>query len=96
MNLEERKHPGRNFIRKLLDHFYIHGPHGRHACLVHEPLGMSADVLVRMSPRQAMTLEDMKPGIRQLLIALDFLHSECHIIHTGIIRIPLKELMFLA
>ena len=57
---------------------------------------MSADFLVRMSPRQAMTLEDMKPGIRQLLIALDFLHSECHIIHTGIIRIPLKELMLLA
>lgn len=81
----ETRHPGRNFVRKLLDHFYIQGPHGPHICLVHEPLGMSADFLVKMSPGQTMTLDDMKPGIRQLLVALDFLHSECHIIHTGII-----------
>ncbi|KAJ9213843.1 hypothetical protein DTO166G4_4622 [Paecilomyces variotii] len=90
MNLKETKHPGRNFIRKLLDHFYIQGPHGRHICLVHEPLGMSADLLVKMSPGQAMTLDQMKPGIRQLLIALDFLHSECHIIHTDL---QLKNLL---
>lgn len=51
--------------------------------LFHEPLGISADILVKMSPGQAMSLDDMKPGIRQLLIALDYLHSECHIIHTG-------------
>ncbi|KAB8259967.1 kinase-like protein [Aspergillus pseudonomiae] len=82
MNLEESKHPGRSFIRKLLDHFYIQGSYGSHVCLVHDPLGTSADLLVKMSPGQAMTLDTMKPGIRQLLIALDFLHSQCHIIHT--------------
>lgn len=79
----ETKHPGRNFIRQLIDHFFIQGPHGRHICLVHEPLGTSADVLVKMSPGHVMTLDDMKPAIRQLLVALDFLHSECHIIRTG-------------
>lgn len=83
MDFERSKHPGRDFVRKLLDHFDIQGPHGRHICLVHEPLGTSADFLVKMSPKQAMTLDDMKPGIRQLLVALDFLHSECHVIHTG-------------
>ncbi|KAJ5121529.1 kinase-like domain-containing protein [Penicillium bovifimosum] len=90
MNLVETKHPGRHFIRKLLDHFYIQGPHGRHICLVHEPLGMSADALLKMSPGHVMTLDDMKPGIRQLLVALDFLHSECHIIHTDL---QLKNLL---
>lgn len=84
MNLVGATHPGRNFICRLLDHFYIQGPHGRHVCLVHAPLGTSADVLVKMSPGRVMTLDDMKPGIRQLLIALDYLHSECHVIHTGI------------
>ncbi|PIG79648.1 hypothetical protein AARAC_001471 [Aspergillus arachidicola] len=78
------KHPGRNVICKLLDHFDIQGPHGRHVCLVHQPLGTNADVLVKMSPGHAMILDDMKPGIRQLLVALDFLHSECHIIHTDL------------
>ncbi|EIT81326.1 hypothetical protein AO1008_10663 [Aspergillus oryzae 100-8] len=76
MNEVETNYPGRNFIRKLLDHFDIEGPHGRHVCLVHEPHGTSADFLVKMFPGHAMTLDDMKPGIRQLLIALDFLHSE--------------------
>ncbi|CAG8890463.1 unnamed protein product [Penicillium egyptiacum] len=79
MNLEETKHRGRNFIRKLLAHFYIQGPHVHHVCLVHEPLGTSADLLVKMSPGQAMTLDDLKPPMRQLFIALDYLHSECHI-----------------
>ncbi|KAH2288675.1 hypothetical protein KXW29_001840 [Aspergillus fumigatus] len=90
INQVETNHPGRNFIRKLRDHFYIQGPHGRHVCLVHEPLGTSADVLVKMSPGHVMTLDDMKPAIRQLLVALDFLHSECQIIHTDI---QLKSLL---
>ncbi|KAH1722133.1 hypothetical protein KXX60_008495 [Aspergillus fumigatus] len=90
INQVETNHPGRNFIRKLRDHFYIQGPHGRHVCLVHEPLGTSADVLVKMSPGHVMTLDDMKPAIRQLLVALDFLHSECQIIHTDI---QLKNLL---
>ncbi|KAL1848590.1 hypothetical protein Plec18170_007899 [Paecilomyces lecythidis] len=51
---------------------------------------MSADLLVKLSHRQAMTLDDMKPGIRQLLVALDFLHSESHIIHTDL---QLKNLL---
>ncbi|OJJ49864.1 hypothetical protein ASPZODRAFT_59299 [Penicilliopsis zonata CBS 506.65] len=81
----ETRHPGRNLIRKLLDHFYIQGPHGRHVCLVHEPLGTSADLLVKTFPGQTMTLDDMKPGIRQILVALDYLHSECHVIHTDLL-----------
>lgn len=44
---------------------------------------MTADFLVRMAPRNEKTLNFMKPAIRQLLVAMDFLHSECHIIHTG-------------
>lgn len=63
MNLVGATHPGRHFIRRLLDHFCIRGPHGRHVCLVHEPLGTSADVLMKMSPGRVMTLDDMKPGI---------------------------------
>ena len=94
MNLVETKHPGREFIRKLLDHFYIQGPHGRHVCLVHEPLGTSTDILVKLSPGNKMTLDAMKPAIRQLLVALDFLHSECHIIHTGnMLNYPMKILI---
>ncbi|KAJ0417398.1 kinase-like domain-containing protein [Aspergillus carlsbadensis] len=78
-------------MKSLLDHFYVHGPDGRHVCLVHEPLGTTVDVLLMLSPGRVMTLDVMKPGIRQLLIALDFLHSECGIIHTDL---QLKNLLF--
>lgn len=83
MDSVQTDHPGKRFIRKLLDHFIIEGPHGRHICLVHEPLGINANELLRWIPGQAMTLEEMKPCIRQLLIILDFMHSVSHIVHTG-------------
>ncbi|RAL00799.1 kinase-like protein [Aspergillus ibericus CBS 121593] len=85
MNAVEAHHPGKGFVRKLLDHFTIAGPHGPHVCLVHEPLGMSADALLqKYIPGKAMTLEEMKPCIRQLLICLDFLHSAAQIVHTDL------------
>ncbi|KAJ5595509.1 uncharacterized protein N7459_001717 [Penicillium hispanicum] len=66
----ETHHPGRKFIRKMLGHFFVDGPHGRHICLVHEPLGMNATELLEYIPGRIMTLEDMKPAIRQLLAAV--------------------------
>lgn len=84
INAVEVEHPGSDFIRKLFDHFTITGPHGPHVCLVHDPMGMSADTLLqKYIPGNAMTLKEMKSCIRQLLIALDFLHSFAHIVHTG-------------
>lgn len=83
MDSVETKHPGTRFMRKLLGHFSIEGPRGRHVCLIHEPLGISANELLKKLPGQVITLEGMKPCIRQLLIVLDFLHSESHVIHTG-------------
>ncbi|KAE8151468.1 U4/U6 small nuclear ribonucleo protein PRP4 [Aspergillus avenaceus] len=90
INSVETDHPGRKFIRKLLGHFFVDGPHGRHICLVHQPLGINATDLLRKIPGRAMTLEDMKPAIRQLLGVLDFLHSVARVIHTDI---QLKNLL---
>lgn len=83
-------HPGTRFIRKLLGHFFIEGPNGRHIRLIHDPLGISANELLKGLPGQVMTLESMKPCIRQLLIVLDFLHSESHVIHTGNVLLLLR------
>ncbi|UCK59335.1 hypothetical protein AFCA_002153 [Aspergillus flavus] len=91
----ETDHPGRKFIRKMLGYFYVQGPSGRHICLVHEPLGMNANELLRHIPGRTMTLESMKPAIRQLLGVLDFLHSVARLIHTGTSKkdIQLKNLL---
>ncbi|PGH07918.1 CMGC/SRPK protein kinase [Helicocarpus griseus UAMH5409] len=91
MNSVQTNHPGTRFIRKLFDHFSVEGPHGLHTCLVLEPLGISASDLMKYIPGQAMTLEDLKPCIRQLLIVLDFLHSLSQVVHTG--DLQLKNLL---
>ncbi|GAB1201152.1 hypothetical protein APSETT444_010539 [Aspergillus pseudonomiae] len=64
INSVETDHPGRRFIRKLLNHFTIAGPHGQHICLVHEPLGISASEVMKWMPGQVMSLEDLKPYIQ--------------------------------
>lgn len=84
MNSIEAARPGKRFVRKLLNHFSIRGPHGQHVCLVHEVLGMSSNELMKWLPRQAMSLSDMKPCIRQLLAIPDFLHNVAGVVHTGI------------
>ncbi|OGM43262.1 hypothetical protein ABOM_008629 [Aspergillus bombycis] len=68
INSVESDHPGKRFIRKLLNYFTIVGPHGQHLCLVHEPLGISASKLIKWMPGRVMSLEDLKPCIRQYSI----------------------------
>ncbi|PLB37031.1 uncharacterized protein BDW47DRAFT_118327 [Aspergillus candidus] len=58
--------------------------------LNHSPLGISSSKPMQWIPGQAMTLEDLKPCIRQLLVILDFLHSEANVIHTDL---QLKNLL---
>ncbi|KAL3475675.1 kinase-like domain-containing protein [Aspergillus californicus] len=77
-------HPGSALVRTMIEEFEIAGPRGNHQCIVHEPL------LTRLLHFQA-TLnpkslpEDLLKGaLQQLLLALDYLHSEAHVIHTDI------------
>lgn len=70
------KHPGRNAIRSLLDAFHIDGPsEDKHQCLVYPPLFESVWEFLHRNPVQRLP----KP-----VLALDYLHTECQIIHTGI------------
>ncbi|EFW16404.1 hypothetical protein D8B26_005743 [Coccidioides posadasii str. Silveira] len=78
------RHPGCRFVRKLLTSFDIQGPHGKHLCVVHQALGMSMDQLLRFFPRRSIPMDSMKRCLRQLLITLDFLHTEAGIIHTDL------------
>ncbi|OJJ46497.1 hypothetical protein ASPZODRAFT_66697 [Penicilliopsis zonata CBS 506.65] len=86
----ETDHPGKKYVRSLVDHFYVDGSQHRHLCLVHKPLGINASELLQFRSENKMTLEDMKPAIRQLLGAVDYLHSIAHLIHTDI---QLKNLL---
>lgn len=85
LNQIHSNHAGRRCLRKLLDSFEVTGPHGRHLCLVHQPLGMSLydlQIRARLNDKY-ITKEILRPSMRQLLAALDYLHRDAHVIHTG-------------
>lgn len=83
INALSSDHQGRHRIRSLLDSFEVQGPHGRHICLVHEPLGISFEEL-RDFPADRMFDEDMiRQTFRPILQGFEFLHEEVKVIHTG-------------
>ncbi len=79
----QSQHPGRNCIRNALDTFTIQGPNGEHQCLVHEPMLENTQELLRRNPSHRFTEDLLKIYLQHLLLALDYLHTEAHLIHTG-------------
>ena len=81
-NLSSR-HPGRQHVLKLLDQFETDSPASRHLCLVTEVLACTLWDLDNVQGHGRYPLPLVKHVTRQLLQALDFLHSECGVMHTG-------------
>lgn len=82
-------HPGKQDIRFVLDAFEVSSPGGhRHTCLIHEPLATSLHELMGAFPDRSLPEELLKTALRQVLIALHFLHSEARLIHTGSFNDP--------
>lgn len=77
------QHEGRHFVRQLLDSFEIEGPHGKHICLIHQPLGISLGELNGLTPDGLFGVDLIRQTLRYVLVGLEFLHKEAHVIHTG-------------
>lgn len=82
---------------RLLDHFDHSGPHGRHVCMVFEVLGDNLLALIRAYNHRGIPMPVVRHLAHQILVALDFLHTTCGIIHTDLkpenvmMKEPLKE-----
>ncbi|PLB37392.1 putative protein kinase [Aspergillus candidus] len=76
-------HPGQSLIRELYDSFDIQGPVGRYHHFVLQPMHMTLLEMMRLNPRP-FDLPLLKMTVKRLLLALDFLHTDAEIIHTGI------------
>jgi len=80
----QSRHRGRDHVRKLLTSFEVQGPHGRHICLVHQPLGISLEELKDTYADDGVLEADaVREIFRHVIIGLQFLHEEAHVIHTG-------------
>lgn len=77
------QHQGSRFVRTVLDSFEISGPHGMHVCLVYEPMRETLSLFQRRFKDGRFPSLLLKACIRLLLMGLDYLHSECQMVHTG-------------
>lgn len=78
----ESAHSGQSLVRELYDAFELDGPAGKHQCLVQQPMHMTVLELMRLNPKP-FNLPLLKITLRRVLSALDFLHTEAQVVHTG-------------
>ena len=80
---DKSDHYGRLRIRVPEDHFKLQGPHGCHGVFYQQALGMSPREMQNLSPTGVFEHHHAQGALNQALPALEFLHSEANITHTG-------------
>lgn len=81
-------HAGAKLVRKALDSFQIASEKGTFGCLVHSPLGMSMHEFHTQLRAKVLPENIVKLTLMHLLLAVDYLHMEAGIVHTGTTSIP--------
>ncbi|TAQ91348.1 hypothetical protein B7494_g365 [Chlorociboria aeruginascens] len=77
-------HKGLPYVQLLMDEFEIRGPNGTHICLVFEPMRETLSHFQSRLKGQRFTLELMKMYLVCILNGLDYLHSECRVVHADL------------
>ncbi|RDX54013.1 hypothetical protein OH76DRAFT_1341778 [Lentinus brumalis] len=69
------RHPGREHVVEAERFFITDSKYGSHIRFVNRPFAVSLFPFMRIWPRRVMPLHGAKFVIKQLLLALDYLHS---------------------
>jgi serine/threonine-protein kinase SRPK3 len=75
---------GRNYVAQLLDHFTHRGPNGTHICMAFEVLGENLLSVIKRYKHRGIPTNIVKQITKQVLLGLEYLHTECNIIHTDL------------
>ncbi len=79
-----QSHPGRCHVVGLVDNFRHIGPNGSHVCMVFEVLGENLLGLIKRYQHRGVPQHIVKQVAKQVLLGLDYLHTECRVIHTDL------------
>ncbi|KGO69471.1 hypothetical protein PITC_014260 [Penicillium italicum] len=80
----DTSHPGYAHVRTALDAFTIPHQGSEHHCLVQKPMWGSFRDLMYRDPAHRLSEDLLKSGLKQIFLALDYLHIECQLVHTDI------------
>ncbi|KAL3481252.1 kinase-like domain-containing protein [Aspergillus californicus] len=74
---------GGKYVRLVLDSFQVTGPHGVHPRLLYAPAGIDIRDFMRCLEGDTLPEDILRPTLRFLLVALEYLHR-ADIIHTDV------------
>lgn len=85
LNNIDSSHTGSMLVRRAIDDFQINSTDEiyTYQCLVHPPLAMSICELRNRITEKVLPEDLLKPTLVHILLALDFLHTEAKVVHTG-------------
>lgn len=78
------RHEGWHFVRKLVDSFVVDGEREKHQCLVFDPLREPLWLYCRRFTGAVIPPQILKIIVQMVLQGLDYLHTECHVIHADL------------
>lgn len=78
----------------MVDSFDVAGPNGTHFCLVFEPMRETLSLFQSRLKQKRFTLELMKIYVVCLLNGLDYLHSECRVVHAGELKVASYSMIY--
>jgi serine/threonine-protein kinase SRPK3 len=78
------QHPGHKHCLTLRSAFLATSKHGPHICAVTDVLGSDLRQLQSIQPGGVFSVPVVKRIVKQTLLALDYLHSECKLVHTDV------------
>ncbi|PWY93951.1 CMGC protein kinase [Aspergillus sclerotioniger CBS 115572] len=77
-------HDGCNYVRTWTERFEEQSAHGTHIFLAYEPMREPLGLFQNRCRNQRLPLGLLKGYVKLLLKGLDYLHSECNVIHTDL------------
>ncbi|KIO34397.1 hypothetical protein M407DRAFT_3504 [Tulasnella calospora MUT 4182] len=77
-------HPGHRHCSRFYEAFFETAAEGQHLGFVMEPLGTDLAVYRELPPGTRLPIPAVKRLTKQTLLALDYLHTECGIIHCDL------------
>lgn len=79
------RHEGYRYVRHLLDSFQVENGSRKCLILAFEPLREPLWIYRHRYVGDTIPSDIAKKMFRMILLGLDYLHSECHVIHTGLL-----------
>ncbi|KAH9216886.1 kinase-like domain-containing protein [Leptodontidium sp. 2 PMI_412] len=84
LSIANPSHDGAQYIQTMVDNFEVAGSNGNHICLVFRPMRETLSMFQSRLKKKRLPLELLKLYLVCLLNGLEYLHSECHILHADV------------